>query len=115
MRDRTPKMLVFPDLGSQVEAALNRPRVSACPWNKLMYPETLERSTYFFGLRPATYPRTKSGIKTLGYSTVSLRFSHSYPDKQDAQSDGPRMESWLDVLVIFVVPSLVHERTRTVT
>ena len=28
MRDRTPKMLDFPDLGSQVEAALKRPRGS---------------------------------------------------------------------------------------
>src|ERR1017187_4255582 len=47
MRNRSPKMLVFPSLGSQAEAAQNRPRDSECPWNTIMYPETRERSTYF--------------------------------------------------------------------
>src|ERR1022692_2092993 len=47
MRNRSPKMLVFPSLGSQAEAAQNRPRYSECPWNTIMYPETRERSTYF--------------------------------------------------------------------
>jgi hypothetical protein len=47
MRDRTPKMLVFPDLGSQVEVAVKRPRGSGSPWNNIMYLEIEEASRYF--------------------------------------------------------------------
>jgi hypothetical protein len=47
MRNRSPKMLVFPSLGSQAEAAQNRPRDSGCPWNNTLYPENPDRSIYF--------------------------------------------------------------------
>lgn len=40
-------MLVFPSLGSQAEAAQNRPRDSGCPWNNILYPEKQNRSIYF--------------------------------------------------------------------
>src|SRR5208282_1540713 len=47
MRHRSPKMLVFPSLGSQAEAAQIRPRDSVCPWNSIIYPETQKRSILF--------------------------------------------------------------------
>ena len=47
MRHRSPKMLVFPSLGSQAEAAQNRPRDSECPWNNTIYPESPKRSILF--------------------------------------------------------------------
>jgi hypothetical protein len=40
-------MLVFPSLGSQAEAAQNRPRDSGCPWNNTLYPESRNRSIHF--------------------------------------------------------------------
>jgi hypothetical protein len=40
-------MLVFPSLGSQAEAAQNRPRDSGCPWNNTLYPESQRRSIHF--------------------------------------------------------------------
>ena len=40
-------MLVFPSLGSQAEAAQNRPRDSECPWNNIIYPESRKRSILF--------------------------------------------------------------------
>jgi hypothetical protein len=40
-------MLVFPSLGSQAEAAQNRPRDSGCPWNNTLYPEKMNRSILF--------------------------------------------------------------------
>jgi hypothetical protein len=47
MRNQSPKMLVFPSLGSHAEAAQNRPRDSGCPWNFTLYPEKQKRSIYF--------------------------------------------------------------------
>jgi hypothetical protein len=43
-------MLVFPDLGSQAEAAQNRPKDSERPWNFTIYSETADRSIYFWKL-----------------------------------------------------------------
>lgn len=41
-------MLVFPDLGSTIEVAVNDREAPICPWNKLMYPETGNPSTIFW-------------------------------------------------------------------
>jgi hypothetical protein len=52
-------MLVFPSLGSQAEAAQNRPKDSERPVNFTIYRETASRSIYFCHLYvslPSTLP-----------------------------------------------------------
>lgn len=65
-------MLVFPSLGSQAEAAQNRPRDSGCPWNNILYPESQNRSIYFSQL----YLTLPSPPKSSGHRSV---FSASKP------------------------------------
>ena len=64
MRNQSPKMLVFPSLGSQAEAAQNRPRDSGCPWNNILYPEKAEEvNTFLKALRIFTVtPKSKSSV-----------------------------------------------------
>ena len=61
MRDWGPKMLVFPDLGSQVEVAQKfDPETPRRPWNNTMYPEKGERSivfTHLYGPKGSTVPK----------------------------------------------------------
>jgi hypothetical protein len=61
MRDWGPKMLVFPDLGSQVEVAQKfDPETPRRPWNNTMYPEKGEWSivfTHLYGPRVSTVPK----------------------------------------------------------
>src|SRR5271166_3385428 len=47
MRDRTPKMLYFPDLGSQVGISERDLEASVCPWNNTLYLESENRSILF--------------------------------------------------------------------
>src|SRR4029077_15371941 len=55
MRNRTPKMLVFPDLGSRPGCFQSRPGDSGCPWNKLLYPQTSKGSTDFLAPRTLVF------------------------------------------------------------
>ena len=61
MRDWGPKMLDFPDLGSQVEVAQKfDPETPRRPWNNTMYPEKGEWSivfTHLYGPKASTVPK----------------------------------------------------------
>src|SRR6266446_7374801 len=105
MRDRTPKMLVFPDLGSQVEVSIQRPRDSGYPWNTIMYLETGEASRYFYGaglLKRNRGPESGNGSGRLG---------NRIPSKWGALEDG-RTSGAGDRRRNFLVPRTARHSER---
>ncbi len=61
MRNRTPKMLVFPDLGSKAEVAYGRPGASGCPVEQTTLSGNQKQVNTFFADR-------KIALKGQGFS-----------------------------------------------
>ena len=80
MRDRTPKMLTFNDLGYRSRQLTTDPEAPGCPWNNILYPESFNSSipfTYLYGFLS----------KAVSFWNGPLRIV-SFPEPERPQQEG---------------------------